>query len=291
MKMMIPKRRTARRNALLSTQAGTTSARLKRCLLECVKAGGEVVHGYFGKLIHPRQKESPSSIVCDADLASEKRILGHIQSRFPEHNIIAEESGRLWRGSEYTWVVDPLDGTSNFVAGLPWFGVLIAVLRGAEPIMAAMYLPVEDALYFAEAGKGAFRNGKRTRVTDEPDLQNVLCGFGADPARNRRDRRSAELLFRVAGAVRNTRATNSAVDFCYTLDGRFGAFVNLKTMIWDIAPIALMLPEAGGKFTGLDGKPIVLTLDEQATQRQYAVLGTSGRLHGRLAALTSGFRA
>ena len=261
----------------------------KATLLECVRMGGEVLRGYFGKLVHPRQKEAASSVVCDADLDSEKRILRHIQARFPGHNTIAEESGRMWHGSDYTWVIDPLDGTSNFVSGIPWFGVQIALLRGTEPILAAMYLPLEDTLYFAEAGNGACRHGKKVRVTAEPDLQRVLCAFGFDPAPVRRTRSSVELLFRVAAAVRNTRATNSLVDFCYTVDGRFGGCINLKTKIWDIAPVALILPEAGGKFTHLDGRPIVFELDARGINKDYQILGGSARLHAKLAALTGKF--
>jgi len=266
-------------------QGDNTSDELKGSLLECVGIGGEVLRDYFGKLLHPRQKEAASSIVCEADLASEKRILQHIRAHYPDHNIIAEESGCTWRGSQYTWVIDPLDGTSNFVAGIPWFGVQVAILRGRKPIMGAMYLPKEDTLYFGEAGKGAYRNGKKVRVTTEPDLCKVLCAFSFDSDPERRSRRSVELLFRVAAAVRNTRGTNSLVDFCYAVDGRFGGCINLKTKIWDIAPVAVILPEAGGKFTHVDGRRIVFELHDQIAKQDYAVLGGSARLHPKLAAL------
>ena len=283
---MVRKSTAAKQHANSKAQTRIASEQFKATLLECVQMGGEVLRRSFGKLVHPRQKEAPSSIVCDADLASERRILRHLQARFPGHNTITEESGRVWRGSEYTWVIDPLDGTSNFVAGIPWFGVQIALLRGPEPILGAMYLPLEDTLYFAEAGKGAYRNGKKVRVTAEPDLHRVLCAFGFDPAPIRRSRRSIELLFRVSAAVRNTRTTNSLVDFCYTVDGRFGGCINLKTRIWDIAPVALILPEAGGKFTHLDGSRIGFELDARGVNRNYVILGASARLHAKLVALT-----
>ena len=128
------------------------------------------------------------------------------------------------------------------------------------------------------------------RVTAELDLQKVLCAFGFDPAPVRRSRRSVELLFRVAAAVRNTRTTNSLVDFCYTVDGRFGGCINLKTKIWDIAPVALILPEAGGKFTHLDGGQIVFELDARGMSRDYVILGASAALHAKLAALASRYR-
>jgi myo-inositol-1(or 4)-monophosphatase len=286
---MVSKSAATKQHVRRKAQTRTASEQFKGILLECVRIGGDVLRGYFGKLIHPRQKEEPSSIVCDADLVSEKRILRHIRANFPGHNTIAEESGRVWHGSEYTWVIDPLDGTSNFVSGIPWFGVQIALLRGTEPILGAMYLPLEDTLYFAETGHGACRNGKKVRVTAEPELQNVLCAFGFDPAPVRRSRRSIELLFRVSAAVRNTRSTNSLVDFCYTVDGRFGGCINLKTKIWDIAPVALILPEAGGKFTYLDGSRIVFELDAWGINRDYVILGGSAGLHAKLRALTRPF--
>jgi myo-inositol-1(or 4)-monophosphatase len=283
---MLGKDRAATRRIKGQAQTRIASEQFKATLLECVAMGGDVLRRSFGRLVHPRQKEAASSIVCDADLAAEKRILRHIRAWFPGHNTIAEESGRDWRGSEYTWVIDPLDGTSNFVAGIPWFGVQIALLRGLKPILGAMYLPLEDTLYFAEAGRGAYRNGKKVRVTAEPDLHRVLCAFGFDPAPIRRSRRSIDLLLRVSAAVRNTRATNSLVDFCYTVDGRLGGCVNLKTRIWDIAPVALILPEAGGKFSYLDGSPIAFDLGPQGVDRNYVILGGSARLHTKLVALT-----
>ncbi|HWH68286.1 MAG TPA: inositol monophosphatase, partial [Candidatus Sulfotelmatobacter sp.] len=263
-----------------------THRAMKQTLLHSVEEAGKILRGYFGKLLNPRIKESSSSVVCDADLAAEKEILKTIRSRFPEHSVIAEESGYLQGPSEYTWVIDPLDGTSNFVAGLPWFGVQIGLLRGGVPILAAMYLPLEDTLYFAEAGRGASKNGRAIRVTAEPRLQHVLCAFGHDANGNpRRKRQNAELLFRVASGVRNIRTTNSLVDFCYTADGRLGGCLNLNTKIWDIVPVCLILPEAGGKLTDLQGKEIVFGLDEKTFGRSYEVLGASRTLHPKLVAL------
>jgi myo-inositol-1(or 4)-monophosphatase len=221
-------------------------------------------------------------VVCDADLASERDILRRIRTRFPRDNIVSEESGCTWGSTEFTWVVDPLDGTSNFVAGLPWFGVQIGALFRAKPIIAAMYLPVGDVLYFAQAGQGVTRNGKSVAVTTETNLQNALCAFGFDPTPGRRNRQAMELLLRVSGVVRNTRATNSLVDFCYTVDGRLGGCINLKTKIWNIVPVTLILPEAGGKFTDVAGKEIVFRLDGNVMDRDYAVLGASRPLHAKL---------
>ena len=255
---------------------------MKHTLLACVHGAGRILLDYFGQVTNPRAKENAESIVCDADLAADKFILEEIRGAFPGHNVLSEESGWSDRSSEYTWVIDPLDGTSNFVMGIPWFGVQIAVLREAQPILAAMFLPLENTLYFSEPGLGTLRNGRKVTVTPEKDLRNVLCAFGFDSATEKRTRDRVDLFHRILRGVRNTRGTYSLVDFCFTMDGRFGGFVCLKTKIWDIAPVALMLPEAGGQFTGLDGKEIVFQLDPQSSERDYAVVGASPTLHAAL---------
>jgi myo-inositol-1(or 4)-monophosphatase len=271
-------------NRQQSILSKSSLSQIKRTLLECIRGGGKILQSYFGNVTNPRAKESPSSIVCDADLASERFVLETIRRWFPNDNIISEESGCTRGSTERTWVIDPLDGTSNFVAGLPWFGIQIGVLHGGRPVLAAMYLPTDRVLYFAQAGQGVTRNGRPVTVTAESNLQNVLCAFGFDPAAPRRNRQAMELLQRVSSTVRNTRATNSLVDFCYTVDGRLGACINLKTMIWDIVPVALMLPEAGGKFTYLTGEDIAFSLEDDCMKREYAVLGASQELHAKLLA-------
>ena len=261
--------------------------RIRESILHCVHTAGDVLLHHFGRVTDIRQKGEHSSVVSEADLAAEACILSHIRSEFPGHDIIAEESGGTLRQADYTWVVDPLDGTSNYVAGLPWFGVQIAVLHRATPIIAAMYLPITRTLYSAELGQGAFRDGERLQVTREIRMKNVLCAFGPDPdASDDVNRANVGMLQRVLGRVRNLRTTNCLLDFCYTADGRFGGCVNLRAKIWDIAPVCLILPEAGGHMTDPQGNPIVLHLTEADLQRDYAVLGSSVTLFPEFLAAT-----
>jgi myo-inositol-1(or 4)-monophosphatase len=268
---------------------GMTIPELRQMAQELVRGAGRILLRHFGRIKHIRQKEHPSSVVCEADLASEKYIIQRIRARFPDHGIIAEESGFIRGGSEYTWVIDPLDGTSNFIAGIPWFGAQLGILHRGKPVVTAIYVPVSDALYLAQKGKGAFRNGRRLRVTSETQLKRVLCAFGFDSAADaRKNRLQARLLMRVAAGVRNTRATNSLIDFCYTLEGHFGGCVNLNCKIWDIVPVSLMLPEAGGVFTDLAGRPIRFRLDEKDFGGSYQVLGSTRSLHPRLVACLNG---
>lgn len=250
--------------------------RLRATVVECATSAGRLLLQYFGKVRDIRVKESQSSVVTEADVAAEQLILRRIQDQFPDHNIIAEETGFQDRGAAFTWVVDPLDGTSNFAAGLPWFGVMVSVLENGSPIVAAMYLPTEDQLYFAERGCGTFRNGSPVCVTSETRWSHLLCAYGLDPSPDvERVRRQGVLLGSLVQLARNVRATNSLVDFVGTIDGRLGACVNFNTKVWDIAAPALLLPEAGGQLTDLRGEPVRFTIKPESAQRSYAVVGGS----------------
>lgn len=264
------------------------NAALKRTLIAAVRGGGDILSRYFGRVRHVRQKGEQASVVCEADLEAEAYIRRMVLRSFPDATIIGEEEGSSRGASNYTWVVDPLDGTSNFVAGLPWFGCQAGILEEHRPIMTAMYLPIQETLYFAQEGKGVWKNGRRMKPLTGGRAKEALCAFGFDAAASDRVReRSCKLLTRVAGAVRNTRATNSLVDFCYTLDGNFGACINLNCKIWDIVPAALMFPELGGKFTDLAGKPIDFAQGEQNPAHTYQVLGAAKNIHKTLLELTS----
>jgi myo-inositol-1(or 4)-monophosphatase len=261
---------------------------MRETLVECATSAGGILMERFGRVREIRFKEDRSSIVTEADLASERHILARLQAQYPHDNIIAEETGFLGRGGDRTWVIDPLDGTSNFAAGIPWFGVMITVLEQATPVLAAMYLPVEQTLYVSARGAGVQRNGRPVRVTAETDLRNTLCAHAMDAASDPDVARWRALLHgRLIQGARNLRATNSLVDFAYVIDGRFGAVVNHASKIWDIAASALMLPEAGGTLTDLRGQEVELSPGAPGVARTYAVVGSSRALLPQLLAQLS----
>jgi myo-inositol-1(or 4)-monophosphatase len=252
---------------------------MKDTVIQCVTGAGRILLEHLGNIGKVIRKESQSSVVTIADLAAERCIVELIRRRYPDDNILAEESGFRPGASAITWVIDPLDGPANFAAGIPWFGVLVAVLQDARPILAAAYLPEANILYLAEQGQGVYRNGCRVCVTAETDLSNVLCSYGMDSSSDERQTRQAvRLLTQLVNRVRNVRATNSLVDFCYVIDGRFGAAINQSTKIWDIAPISLMLQEAGGTLTDFQGKEIAFFLEPGVCAKTYSVLGASAAL-------------
>lgn len=253
----------------------------------------------FGNSTKTIVKESISSVVTEADLASEKAILEILEHDFPDHNVITEEAGYKDKDSAFTWVVDPLDGTSNFAAGLPWFGVIISLFNEDVPVLGGMYLPVENCLYFAESGKGAWKGAwkgtwdgtwknreaiqtTKTRVTEEV-LVAYSFDFSAEPGKTRAE---MDVLERLSLRVRNIRSTNSLVDFCYTADGRLGAALNQTTRIWDIAAPWLIISEAGGRVTDIKGDEIRWNLLKNPCEKNYTILSSGSGLHTPLMNIT-----
>lgn len=246
---------------------------MKETVVDALRISGKILLGYFNKpLIHTR-KESQSSIVTEADFASDKAIRDLIGERYPEHNIISEETGFQNKGSEYTWVIDPLDGTSNFAAGIPWFGVLITLFKGKSPEIAGAYLPVSNTLYIAEKGKGAFRNDEPLApLTDKP-MQDCLFSFCIDFTDDMAFLdRGMEIYRYIVRGSRNIRSTNSLLDFIYVAEGKFGGVLNLFTKIWDIAGLSLLVGEAGGIMKNIDGNDLQYDLSDNIANINYPVL-------------------
>lgn len=254
--------------------------------VELARQAGRALLETFGSAQVVDKKGDDSNVVTEADIRSERIIVDGIRGRFPQHSIIAEETGCDLRGSSHTWVVDPLDGTSNYAAGIPWFGVLICVLRDGVPLAGVIHLPSSGETYTAQAGAGAHRNGRRISVTREPELSSVLWAYGMDGGGgDEQARRDAALLSSLLRRVRNVRATNSLVDPAYTADGRLGGMLNRSTRLWDIAAPMLVVQEAGGLYTDMLGRPLSLDVSASACDREYAVLAGAPALHRKVCAL------
>jgi len=252
-------------------------------LLSAFKQGGEALMNHLGQTTNATVKESISSVVTEADLASERVILEIFQDTADPFNVITEETGYIDNGSEFTWVVDPLDGTSNFAAGLPWFGVIIALFHKKIPILGGMYIPVYEELYITEQGKGSWKNREAIRPTDSGKLEEQLVAYSFDfsdaPGKTESE---MQILESLSKRVRNIRSTNSLVDFCYTADGRLGAALNQATKIWDIAVPWLMIREAGGKVTDIQGKEIRFDLSARKFGKNYTIVASGAKLHETL---------
>ncbi|GAB1452605.1 inositol monophosphatase family protein [Draconibacterium sp.] len=256
---------------------------MENTIRKTLHAAGEILMHNFGKISGYEVKESQSSIVTAADIESEKKIIEIISERFPDHNTLGEETGFQNRNSAYTWVVDPLDGTSNFAAGLPWFGVIVCVLKHSKPFMSGCFLPVQNEIYFAEKGKGATCNGKKIAVSAETKLKNILASYSLDysdePGKTENE---SKIIGKLVKNIRNLRSTNCVIDFCYTADGKLGGCINQTTKIWDIAGPALIIEEAGGKVTDILGDPFDFSLDNTNYDRNFTIVCSNKILHPEL---------
>jgi myo-inositol-1(or 4)-monophosphatase len=259
---------------------------MEETLNSALKAAGEVLLKHFNMPGEARIKESQSSVVTIADMESDSLIVKMIREKFPKHNIISEEGGYLNNYSEFTWVIDPLDGTSNFAAGLPWFGVLITLFHNEEPFLGGAYLPLNDTLYFAEKGKGAYRNGNIFTMKNNKELIESLVTFSVDYTSDEVFlNRCIEIYKNIVKGARNIRSTNSLVDFIYTAEGKFGGCINLFTRIWDISALGLIISEAGGKMVDINGAEIEFILDKDVTERNFSVVAGSERIVNRLTSM------
>ncbi len=226
---------------------------LKRVLFACLREAGSLL----GKSIHKIKKinyKSEANLVTHYDKMLEKMILTRIKKAFPDHAILAEESAPHGT-SPYKWIIDPLDGTTNFAHTFPVSCVSIAVEKEGEVILGGVFDPFRNELFFGEKNGGAFLNGKKIRVSRTPCLkESLLCtGFPYDR------RIHAETYLRLFGAfmigTHGIRRTGSAaIDICYVACGRFDGFWELKLNAWDTAAASLICQEAGGKVSNFKGR-------------------------------------
>lgn len=255
----------------------------KEFIANLLRESGKLVMSYYGSAIETSQKAEPSQVVTKVDLASERLITAKISEHFSQHSIIAEESGFIDKKSEYIWIIDPIDGTSNFAKGLPWFGIMIALLHNVEPVAAGIYLPVTNELYVAEKEKGTYRNGIQVAVPQTVSLKDSLIAFHFDPTTNIHEQEVLTKIFTsLVPSVRNLRTTNSAVDYAYVAEGKLGGLIGCAGKIWDVAPIALLAKEAGCIVTDHSGSPLDLAVTADTMMKNFAVVIGSQTIHKQL---------
>ncbi|MCI5601243.1 MAG: inositol monophosphatase [Hallerella porci] len=226
--------------------------------------------------------KNPKDVVTSADLESERIIISHLQEEFPDHSIRTEEAGHVKDGSRYEWIIDPVDGTVNFSRGIPLWGVSIALVEntenGAVPIVAAISLPGLGKIYTASKNGGAFVNGERIHVSETADLSKAIVSNGDFNVGNweKINAQNLKNFQREAENCTRVKCYGSAViEGTFTAQGSLDAFVMTMSYPWDIAGIALIVTEAGGKATEISGDPIRFVDGEQ-------VLFSNGILHDQM---------
>jgi len=221
-----------------------------------VKAGKKTLQ-YFGKAKVQYTKKHDNDTVTQADLASNKIIVDAIRKTFPLHGIISEENKVQETDKEYTWIIDPVDGTGNFEKEIPLYGVIIALVKNKEIILGSVYFPYTDKLYFASKGMGAYKNGKRIRCSTATSLTHQrITGY----IQIMRKRKKQIRLFNESSEKYDywhSEYGTGAYDMMLVAEGKAALYFspNLGGGIWDIAGPYLILKESGCTTTNFDGKP------------------------------------
>jgi len=197
------------------------------------------------------------NLLTEADLASQAAVQRVLSKAFPDHNLLMEENLDLRQGSEYTWLVDPLDGTTNFAHGFPMYAVSIGLARGKEPLVGVVYHVPAKEWFVAVKGRGAYLNGERIHVSRVKRLERALVATGfpyKDPGVARQTVHDIGRLWKKVEGIR--RAGAAALDLCFVACGRLDAFWEHRLSPWDLAAGQLVLREAGGKATDFMGRPV-----------------------------------
>ncbi len=226
----------------------------KQVAFEAAHAAADILMNHFGTLEQADvQTKNQFDFVTEVDKQSEQRIIQVIHDTFPDHQIYAEESHRQ-EGGAYRWIIDPLDGTTNYIHGVPIFSVSIALEVDKKVVLGLVYDPTRKEMFYGETGKGAYLNDQPIRVSDISDPKVALLATGY-PFRVKHHidvyQRSFKELFHHVSGIR--RAGSAALDLAYIACGRFDGFWELDLKPWDIAGALAVLLEAGGTITDFAG--------------------------------------
>lgn len=224
--------------------------------LEAAKVAGRYLLDEKGKLTQEKISEKATNdFVTKVDLQSEKIITDILLGYFPDHSILSEESGFTHKDSPFMWIVDPLDGTKNYIHDIPVFGISIALMQEGEVILGVINNPSVNELFWAEAGKGAFLNGERIKVSSHEHIKNGLLATGFPHRKKEFIYRYTRLFYSILTDASDLRRMGAAsIDLAYVACGRFDGFFELGLNIWDLAAGDIIIREAGGKISDFWGE-------------------------------------
>lgn len=229
---------------------------MRQTAIRAAKKAGKLLMKHYGKAIPGVRQKEKGSLVTDIDIRCNDLIIREIKRKFPAHSIITEESSPIDNDSPYTWHIDPIDGTHNYIRGLPLFGVSVAAAKNGKVVMGVICLPAFGKLYAAERGKGAFCNGRRIRVSPRRAIDYSFILFDSSASMRRK---KLAFMHRIAGRMFNERVLGCAVyAAAMVAEGKSDAFVCFRTNSWDIAAGFLLIQEAGGRITSFRGEPWAL---------------------------------
>lgn len=244
---------------------------IKDLICKTAKEAGYLLLEHLNKVKNIDEKEG-LGIVTEVDILSEELIYKRLSKGLPDSTFLSEEMGEKNSGKDYKWIVDPLDGTSNYAHGFPWFCVSIALERKKEIIAGAIYHPYLDEFFYAEKGKGAHLNAKKISVSKNSDMKMALLATGFYYSRGAELKESIKRFEKVQQVVLGVRRPGSAaLDMAYAACGRFDGFWEKGLLPWDKAAGEIIFKEAGGTLTDYKGGRFSIYNDE--------TLATNGKIH------------
>jgi myo-inositol-1(or 4)-monophosphatase len=218
------------------------------------RESGALLADFFARHI-PYELKAENDLVTEADRASERLVIERLTKHYPTHAIVAEEGGGHESPSGFRWYVDPLDGTTNFAHSFPCFDVTLALEQQGELIAGVIFDPINEELFTAERGAGAFLNGSRIHVSKVAKLEGALVATGF-PSRKRHQSINIHFYHQLGMATHGVRRCGSAaIDLAFVACGRLDAFWEFGLNPWDMAAGRLLVAEAGGEFSGMHGEP------------------------------------
>lgn len=245
-----------------------------RVAIEVARDAGALLMSYLHRPLNITEKSRRADLVTDADRAAEKFILARLRADFPQSTIVAEETGIHAGAGSDVWYVDPLDGTTNFAHGYPMFCVSIGFERAGELLCGVIFAPHLNELYVAQKGAGVTLNDDPITVSGIPQVADALVCTGFHPADFARNGEHFRIMSAKAQAVR--RDGSAALDLAAVASGRFDGFWEFDLSPWDVAAGAVILREAGGRISAIDGG--------EFSVRGRSLLATNARVHEEMLA-------
>lgn len=245
-------------------------------IIKAAKAGGAVLNGYFGQALETTQKSTVADFRTKADLESEAAILQVLSEHFPTYNIFSEEMGAIHRGSEYTFVIDPLDGTNNFVLGIPTFSVSIGLFHNDTVAAGVIYLPYLKQTYYAKKGSGAFLDGKVLQVSSISEIAKASIAHNCNYLVPLDEVGKAYYRIASAGSKRMLTSWCPTSDYCLLASGKIEGLINYGTEVYDFSAGKLIAEEAGAKITDLKNRSL---LNDKQTE---FIVSNGTKLHEKI---------
>ncbi|WP_418185093.1 inositol monophosphatase family protein [Aliarcobacter vitoriensis] len=251
---------------------------MKKKLIKIIKKAGKILKKgfYSNKDVTFKAKKD---LVTKYDVAVENYLKKHFSKYFKEFNIIAEESDNSKVEFNNSIIIDPIDGTTNFVNGVPHTAISVGVYKNKKPYLAVVYNPILDELYVAKVGKGAFLNGKELKVSTEEDLQKSLLATGFPYTSGSNEDDLNDVLKKIKDVLPHCqdlrRLGSASIDLCMVAKGTFEGYYEMNLKPWDVSAGVLILSEAGGKITNISGGEYNLFEDKY-------IVATNGKVHNQL---------